>query len=143
MSGSGDVFTQLHVVGDLDLVVQLDSVFNDRGSKCRPVDCCGGTYFTPIADGDIAGLRYFIVFARAVGCESESIRTNDGSGLDNAIAADGAMVEYGHLAMERGVGTDANSTYYAHVAVDLTAAGNFGPRFHYSKRPNVAVLIYL
>ena len=142
LCGDDRVGANFHVVGDLNLVVQFDAVLNHGGTEGGTVDGRGCSNFASVSDGNVSRLGHFVVLAHAVGRESKSIGANHGPGLDDAIAADGAIVKNGDLPVNGGSRADVDATPNACMAVDLTTGFNFRAGLNNGERPDVARVVH-
>ena len=76
-----------HVVGDLDEVVEFDAVAEDGGAERGAVDGGAGSDLASVAEDDIAELWHlFVTSVRR--SKPEAIGAHDGTGLEDAVAAD-------------------------------------------------------
>src|SRR5690606_26184027 len=94
-AGHGGVIADLHVVGDHDLVVELDAVANQGVGQRAAVDGGVGTDLDIVADGHATDLRDLLPDTLVVG-EAEALAADDRTALDDHPLADAHVVVKGH-----------------------------------------------
>src|SRR5690606_11584727 len=92
--GFGRVLTDLHVMGDLDLVVELDPVSDPRVRQRTPVERGVDADFHVIADGHATDLGDLAPHALLVG-KAEAFAADHGTRLDDHALADGHVMVQG------------------------------------------------
>src|SRR5438309_1658273 len=90
------MLADLHVVRDLDEVVDLCSFADDRRPQCAPIDGHTRADLHVIADDDIADLWHFAMDA-VVQHVAVTVRTDDGTGVDTDAVADLSARINGHV----------------------------------------------
>src|SRR5690606_5888729 len=85
---------------DLDLVVQLDAILNDRVGQCAAIHCRVRTDFDIVTDLDCAGLRNLDPGATFIG-KAETVCTDHCAGMQYATLADAATFQESHARMKQ------------------------------------------
>src|SRR5215469_16044724 len=87
------MFSEGHVMGDLDQVVDLGSLANHSRPQCAAVDCDIGADFHIIANNDVANLRDLAMSA-IIEDVTKSVRTDHCARVNtNAIADFGPRID--------------------------------------------------
>src|SRR6185436_13011883 len=100
--GHDGVRADAHVVRDLNEVVELDAVLDDRVLDRAAVDRRVRAYLDVVADDDAADLRNLLPLA-VIGCEAEAVGPDDDARMHDAARADFDPVE------QRNPGADSRS----------------------------------
>src|SRR5690606_28794895 len=74
---NGCMFTDLDIVGDLDLVVQLHPFSKDSGSQGGPVDGGAGPHVHIVFQDHVSGLGDLAVYPLGIGGEPKTVGPND------------------------------------------------------------------
>lgn len=94
LGGNHRMRSDSDIVCYLNEVVEFDTVPQYGRAQCGPVDGGARTDLTSFTDDDVAHLRNLLV-ALFGGGESESICSNDGTGLENAPHSEDALIPNG------------------------------------------------
>jgi hypothetical protein len=95
----------VHVVSNLNQVVQFHTVFNDRVLQGATVYACIGANLDVIADAHGAELLDFFPLARIRG-KTKAIRPNHHARMNQATLPQSAPLAHCHARLEFGVGTN-------------------------------------
>ena len=134
------VLADLHVVSDLDQVVELHAAADDGRVGLRAVDAGVGADLHVVLDDDVAQLGDLVEASGGVGHESEAVGADDGPGVEDAAAADDAPLVDLHARIERRAVADPHAAADVYLRVDLAVAAHFGPLFDDREVADVALL---
>jgi hypothetical protein len=111
----GRVLADAHVVADLNQVVELHAVLDDRVLQRTAVDASVGADLDVVAD--VHRPELLDLDPRAVvRCQTEAVGADHHAGMEQAALADMAILADGHTRLEHGVGTDAGARSITHSA---------------------------
>mmetsp|Transcript_13957 Transcript_13957/g.38065 ORF Transcript_13957/g.38065 Transcript_13957/m.38065 type:complete len:520 (-) Transcript_13957:4331-5890(-) len=99
----GGIAADVHVMGNLDEVVELDAVLDDGVAQRPTVDAGVGTNLDIVADADRAELLDLDVAVLA-GREAEAVRADDHAAVHDAAHADAAALAEHHTGRQPGAG---------------------------------------
>src|SRR5262249_47505873 len=116
------------VMGDLNQIVDLCSLSDDRILKGSPVDGCVRADLNIVLNDNTAGLADLVMTGRAH-CESEPVLTDPHTGMKNDAIADQSMGDRG-ARTDIAVPADRNSESYD------GASGDPGPAPNLDLRPD-------
>jgi hypothetical protein len=85
LSGDDRILANIHVVGDLDEVIQFGSFADDGAAHGSAVDAAVRTDLDVVFNDYVSGLGYFGVGAVRLGRKTKSIGTNNSAGMDDTI----------------------------------------------------------
>src|SRR5690606_20680191 len=94
LGSDGRMFPDLHVVGDLDLVVEFDPFPKDGGTQGGPVNRGPCPYVHIVLQDHVPRLGHFAVDALGIGGESKAVGTDDHSPVQDTIVPDDGFREY-------------------------------------------------
>ena len=94
------------IVGNLDEVVDLRSLANDRRIETGTIDGCIGANLDIVFDNDNADLLEFMMASICIGRIAKSARTDDRAALNNHAIAQSAAFADGAGWIECAVGSD-------------------------------------
>ena len=134
------VLADLHVVADLDQVVELHAAADDRRVGFGAVDAGVGADFDVVLDDDVAQLGDLVESAFGIGHESESVGTDHGPGVEDAVRPDGATFVDLHTGIERRVVADRYALSEVDLGVDLAVLADFHALLDDGKVADVALL---
>ena len=128
LSDEDAAFADFDVMGDHDLIVDFDVAFDDGFSETGAIDGGICSDLDVIVDLDDAGLGNF---NQSIGTwnKSETVGTDDDSGVDDALSADGAAVHQSDVGIEDGSSSDFSSVTDVASSSDAGAVGNLGVIF--------------
>ncbi len=138
-AGQCAVSADLHVVGHLNLVIQLDSVLDDRIFQRTPIDGGVGADFDIIANPHPAELRHFQPAAIAIQRQSKAIAADHRAGMHQNATTQLRPMTDGHLGDQPA--PRANHRLFANHAVGPHdhASLDDRARFHRTMRANPGV----
>ena len=114
----GHVAPQMHIVGNLDQVVEFDTVFNHGVVQRTAVDTGVGTNFHIVADAHTAQLLNLDPLPLIL-CKTKAIGSNDSARMHDATLADGAVRTERYARFEPAARTDRSALLdHAHGADD-------------------------
>lgn len=114
-SGHGRVLADVHVVADLDQVVELHAIFDDRVFEGTAIDAGIGPDLDIVADAD--GTELFDLDPRTfVRGQPEAVGANHHARVQQTAGADGAALRHRDARLEHRVGTDPGPRSTTHKA---------------------------
>ena len=105
-AGHGGVCSDMHVVSNLNQVVELDTIFKHSVIECTPVNTAVGTNFYVIANADSPQLLNLDP-CTLVRRKAESIGSNDNAAVEYAALANRATCGNGHTRMQEAITPNA------------------------------------
>src|SRR3989339_15470 len=121
-----------NIVRNMDKIICFDPIADDGGTESSPVNGVACSYFSIISNGYISGVNEFPMFV-AILCKSESIGTDDGSGMDNNPLPDSCSIQY------CGIGFDKRPLSDDHIIPDI----NTRHQADISPHPDMVADIYV
>lgn len=101
------MFADVYVVSNLDQIVDLRAPFDNSGVDCSTVYRCIGTDLDIIMNDNIAGMRNFYMLL-TIPLIAESIRANNGTGMNNDVAPDTGISQNRDMRMNEAMISNRN-----------------------------------
>ena len=101
------IFTDDHIVGDLNQVIRLDPAFDPGLSQCGPVDRIIGPDFNLVVDLNDSDLRYLDVRG-TVAHIAETVTSYRRPCMDDDIVSNQAIMKNGDIGVDEGPVPDVN-----------------------------------
>ena len=118
----------LHVVTDLDLIVQLDTIPDHRVAQCAPVDRRAGANFNIVADQHAPDLGNLDPGAVGLARKTEAVGTDYSAGMNQAVLAEVRAGIQRDIAREPRAGADLDPLADTAVGADYGMCADPGPR---------------
>ncbi|MNN21691.1 hypothetical protein D3C81_1350220 [compost metagenome] len=141
-SGHGSVITDLHVVSDLDLVIQLDPVADPGVGQRATVDSSIDADLHVITNGDAADLRNLAPDALLVG-KAEALAADHGTRLDDHTLTDGHVVIQRDPRCQPTTFTDHTAGTDEAVCADADVGADARTTFDDRERPDAGAGVHL
>ena len=115
------VLANLHVVANLNEVVQLHALADDCRVGLGAVDTCVCTNLHVVLDYNVTQLGNLVKRAIGLGQESEAVSADNCSCVDDAVLTYAATLIDLHSGVECGAGANAHAIAHIYLRVDLCA----------------------
>ena len=136
--GNG-ILADLHVVADLDQVVEFHAPADDRRVGLGPVDAGVGADFHVVFDDDVAQLRNLVEAACGIGNEAEAVGADHRTRMQDAAAADHApLVNLDTRVEDRSV-ADGHAVTDIDLGIDLAVGADAGSRLDNGEIAHVTI----
>src|SRR5450830_1996434 len=131
--GNSCMRTNMAIVGNLNLIIQLDPVFQHSIGQGTTIYRGVGTNFNVIADDHATDLRNLDPFTTVIG-ETETVGTNDCPRMNNAAFTNFATCMDGNACVEMCICTDPCVAANVTTCVNHRALTNDGPCLNHHLR---------
>ena len=129
-AGNRGIAPNAHVVANLNQVVELDAVFDDRIAQCATVNTGVGPDFNVVANPDGTQLLNFFPAITVFG-KTEAIRAYHHARVHDATLADDAVIAQADPGGQFAAGTHAGTALHHTQGTDTGASVHLGLRVDY------------
>ena len=134
-SGKRRVSSNVHVMANLDQVIELDAVFNHSVCQRTTVYAGVGANLDIVTDANGTKLLYFFPTS-LMRRKSKTVGSNNHTGVDDAAFANTAIIAEGHTGRQATAGTDAGMSSDNAVLGDTRVGSDHGPWTYAGKGRN-------